>query len=313
MEWYVWLPIILVVCFILVMGYVTAKSLYDPKRLTLDASRAKENVRSPGLMDIYDTWDIETFWIDTHQSIRLKAYFLPAEVDNNRYVVIAHGYSYTHHGAVKYAQMMRELGFHVLMYDERYHGESEGDMCTMGYLEQHDLYDAISYLYERFGPDIILGTYGESMGAATAILEHQFDNRVRFVISDCGFADLKMLLTYLYRLRHLPKYPFIWAADLCFYWKTKVRFHALSPIKAVKHAKVPMLFMHGESDRFIPKDHSIKMHEVCPTTKGLLIAPNAADHTEASRKNPELYREVLKDFLLKIQMITNNKEGGKHD
>ncbi len=309
LEWYYWLIIALVAAILLVFivaGFIAAKSLYHPKTFTLAETYAKENERSPGLMDDYDTWEKETYSIKSRFGYSLQIYFVPSQKPSKNFAVIAHGYSYTHHGAVKYAQMMRELGYNIVMFDERFHGLTGGSNCSMGFYEKFDLYDIISDTFTRFDNDIYLGTYGESMGGAAVVLEQALDKRIKFVITDCAFSDLSLLLGHLIKSRTgLPKYPIIWIANLFFKLVTKVSIFQVSPKNALRDASVPMLFMHGAEDGFIPPLHSQILYDACQTGKDIYIGQNHAKHTDASRYNPVKYREVLRHFLDEIVKANN--------
>ncbi len=304
MEWYFWLIIALVATILvlfIVVGYIAAKSLYHPKTYSLTETYDLENQRSPGLMNDYDSWLKETYSIKSRFGYVIQIYYVPSQKPTNKFVVVAHGYSYTHHGAVKYAQMMRELGYNIVMYDERFHGMTGGKNCTMGYFEKFDLYDIISDIFSRFGNDIFLGTYGESMGGAAVLLEQAIDKRLKFVVADCAFSDLSLLLSYLIKSRTgLPKYPTLWIANLFFQIATKASIFQISPKKALKEATVPMLYMHGAEDKFIPPIHSQILYDDTMTGKDIYIGQNHAKHTDASRYNPEKYREVLRRFLDEI-------------
>lgn len=314
MAWYCWLIIALIAAILLVFivaGFIAANSLYHPKTFSLAETFAKENERSPGLMDDYVSWKRESYTIKSRFGYSMQVHYVPAQELTKRFVIIAHGYSYTHHGAVKYAQMMRELNYNVIMFDERYHGETGGNNCSMGFYEKYDLYDVISDTFNRYGDDLYMGTYGESMGGATVILEQAFDCRIKFVVTDCAFADLSLLLAHLIKLRTgLPRFPTVWIANLFFRLATKVSIFQVSPKNALHEAKVPMLFMHGAEDAFIPPVHSQILYDACKTGKDLYIGQNHAKHTDASRYNPLEYRKVLRNFLEKI-VKANDDEGVK--
>jgi len=301
MAWYYWVIIVLaimIMAILVLIGYIAARSLYHPHTLSFEESYLKEEKRSPGIMKIHDSWPITKYRIESRYGYPLQIYYVPALIPSKKFVVIAHGYTYTYHGSVKYADLMRELNYNVIMYDERFHGASGGGNCSMGYYEKDDLFDIITDTFARYGDDIELGTYGESMGGATVMLEQATDQRIRFAISDCAYAELSVLLTYLIRHKTgFPKYPVIWTADLFFRLATKADIFRISPRKAVMKAKTPMLFMHGEEDDFIPPVHSRMLFEACSAPKMLYIGGNHAKHTDASRYNREEYLMTLKKFL----------------
>jgi hypothetical protein len=307
MNWYEWgliALLFLIIAFVVIVGYIGAARLFFPKHGDFTYTRRRENERSPGLMDIYDSWQIEKYHIDSRHDYKIAVYYVEANVKSKNFVVIAHGYGYTHHGIIKYAKLMLKLGFNVVMFDERYHGASGGKFCGMGFYEKDDLYDLVTDTYSRYGKDIIVGTYGESMGGATVILELAIDKRIKFAVTDCTFADLRQLMLYqVKKTIGLPAQPFVFFTNLFFKWKTKVALKEISPIKELEKSTCPMLFIHGEEDSVIPPSHSRMLYEACPTPKALYIAGNHARHTDSVRYNESEYFERLKSFLTDIVKI----------
>lgn len=287
---------------ILITGFVIAHSMYSPRCLSMEESRAKEMERTPDLIAAYDSWKKDEYWIDSPFGYRLKTYHVGPETvppdGTRRFCIVAHGYTHTHLGGVKYAWMMRKFGFDVVLYDERHHGLSGGKTCSLGYYESMDLLAVIDDTFRRHGDDIFLGVYGESMGATAALLAQADDPRIRFTVADCPFSDLSTLVPWLIKdLHHLPRVPFVQAADFFFRLANKVSLRAIRPLEAVAWAKSPILFIHGESDRFIPPEHSRILHQACPAPKEIWLAPNGARHAESFRKNRDEYPRVLERFM----------------
>ncbi len=59
-------------------------------------------------------------------NLKLKAYYIPAEHQTNKTVVMAHGFLQSKEAEGAPAAMFHELGYNVLAPDDRAHGESEG-------------------------------------------------------------------------------------------------------------------------------------------------------------------------------------------
>jgi len=294
--------VILLLLFIVLMSRKIAHNVYHPLRWSIEETRVKENERTPDLMAAYDSWEKTSYELHSRFGYDLKVHFVPFMNPDGtlskKFVVIAHGYTYTHHGSIKYADIMRKLGFSVVMFDERFHGESGGKNCSLGFYEQYDLEDLISDTFRRYGNDLFLGTYGESMGATTALLEQAFDKRLKFVIADCAFADMSMLVTYLIKRKaHLPKYPFLPLSNLFFKAATGASMQAVEPRVAILKATQPVMFLHGSDDAFVPCIHSQILYDLCPTAKALYLAPNNARHAESFRKNREEYTRLVTEFL----------------
>jgi dipeptidyl aminopeptidase/acylaminoacyl peptidase len=301
MSWYGYVLImvlVLILLFVVFVGYIGAYRLFHPAHGDLEYTRRREQERSPGLMDIYDNWNVKKYTIKSRHGYDLAVYQVKPELESNRFVVFAHGYGYTHHGVVKYAKMMLALGFNVVMFDERFHGQSGGTFCSMGYYEKDDVYDLVSAIIERYGKDIIIGTYGESMGGAAVILEQAIDKRIHFVITDCTFFDLTELMLYqVKKAIGLMPQPFVFFTNLFFKIRTGVWLKDISPIKNVVEPNCPMLFVHGEEDEVIPPEHSKKLYESCKGKKAIYIAGNHARHTDSARYNEDEYLIKLRSFF----------------
>lgn len=307
MDWMYYLLISIVVIiplFYIGFSAMVTNTLIHPKTYTLVESRKKEDELSFGLMDLYDSWTIVKSDLMTQNGYLIRIYDVVPEKPTNKFCVIAHGYTYTHHGSIKYAKMMQKLGYHVVMFDQRYHGASKGENSTLGGKEQFDLKDVISFVYQKYGKEIFLGTFGESMGSSTVLLEQRLDERVKFVGSDCGFSSLEVLVRYLIKRKFpIPLYPAIKLVDFFFYQKTKTRLSQVSPKDAVKDAKVPIFFAHGLADKYILPFHAEVLYDSTPTFKKIYLAPNDARHAEAARKNEEEYMVQLTNFMKEVEKI----------
>ncbi len=196
--------------------------------------------------------------------------------------------------------MLMEKGFNIVTYDQRYHGASKGKLTSLGHLEQADLYDVITDTFKRFGSDIYLGTYGESMGAATVLLEAKNDDRVQFIFSDCGFKNLSDLMDeILQKHRYFPKFLFKPVSDLFFKVLTGSYYNGISPIIAIKSLNIPIFFAHGEADDFIAFHHTVDLYESYKGPKEIFIAGNDAKHARSYVRDTKKYEESISNFVRK--------------
>ena len=230
----------------------------------------------------------------------MQAYYFENEVKSSKFMVMAHGHTYTHYGCVKYARMMMNHGYNIVLFDERFHGDSGGEFTTLGYLEKDDLYTMISDTFSKYGEDIFVGTYGESMGAATVLLEAVNDKRVKFVVSDCGFADFGLLIRQLSWSRfRMPVYPFHWFVLIVFKLATGFSIRGISPIRDINKINVPIMFVHGKADQYISSKHTVDMYEKYIGDKQLFLADNNAQHAGSYAADQENYESSIKIFLEK--------------
>lgn len=221
-----------------------------------------------------------------------------------RVAVLVHGFNYCLLGQIKYASLFHELGFDCVLYDHRNHGLSGRAPTTMGLYEARDLVIVCGWARERYGEDALLGTLGESMGAATVMLHAKEDKRLAFAIEDCGFSSFNALFRFLLPRRfRLPVFPVLPLMRLFFHLREGIELNRIRPADALQDcAHVPMLFIHGGADGLIPS----RMMQACFCAKAgekeAWLVPNAK-HADSYRTDPEGYREHLAEFLRKYGII----------
>jgi pimeloyl-ACP methyl ester carboxylesterase len=84
-------------------------------------------------------------------------------------------------------------GYGVLAWDFRAHGDSGGDMSTLGYYEQLDAEAALDYALAQEGVEHV-GAWGGSMGAATVILTAAKRVEIEAVVADSAYPTLEDVL-----------------------------------------------------------------------------------------------------------------------
>lgn len=68
-----------------------------------------------------------------------------------------------------------------------------------------------------------------------------------------------------------------------------------STVDAMKCCKVPVLFVHGDEDHFVPVGMTYQNYAACAAPKKLFIVPGA-DHGMSYFMNKKGYEEVVKEF-----------------
>lgn len=214
-----------------------------------------------------------------------------------RAVIVCHGHTVNRYCSLKYADIFYRAGYHIVLYDERYFGESTGEICTLGQNEVKDLALVIQYTRRYFGDGCVIGLHGESMGAATALLSLAYEN-TDFIVADCPFADTELLMQELIvsklHMRTKLLMPFVkFLAKLIYSYDIA----SVSPIKAVEASDTPICFMHGSGDRLIDCNHSKMMYEAARNPKSVLNLFDGADHAMSIVSDRESYEKLLLEFL----------------
>ncbi|MBP3857621.1 MAG: alpha/beta hydrolase [Ruminiclostridium sp.] len=224
--------------------------------------------------------------------------------DNNsdNWIVAVHGYDSESRGMVRYAKKFLEAGYSVFMPDLRGMGNSDDNSTTMGHLEKLDIIDWIRKLNAEYEPKNIV-LFGVSMGAATVMLAsgENLPENVRATIEDCGYSSVREEFEYnMLHLIHLPPYPVLWICDVITRLNKGWSFlNDADCIKAVKRSRIPICFIHGANDTFVPFAMQEKLYSACRHKDKEILVIDGAEHTEACVKEPELYWNTVFSFIEK--------------
>lgn len=190
------------------------------------------------------------------------------------------------------------LGRNALIIDQRAHGESDGMTITFGINEAKDCLSWIDYAVKRFGEDSKIIITGISMGASTVMLAagEKLPKNVVCVLADCGYTSAEEIIKKVIDEMGLPSkllYPFVKLGA-----KTFGNFDPdeNSPLEAMKKSKVPVIFIHGDDDAFVPCDMSRRLYEACASEKKKLVTVKGAGHGLAFPVDKEFYLQSLRDF-----------------
>lgn len=225
------------------------------------------------------------------------------ERSGSRVVIICHGHTVNRYASLKYAKIFYELGFTVVIYDERYFGDSTGAFCTLGQKEAEDLAAVIARVREIFGKDCRIGLHGESMGAATVLMVLMRE-APDFVIADCPFADTRLLMKdWIAKNLHIPSIPLLWVFEILAGVQYGYKVREVSPVAAVKQSKVPICFMHGREDSLIFANHSQQLYRECRNEKSELHLFEGADHAQSIVADRKGYERIVKRFLASCRVV----------
>lgn len=278
------------------IGYGTMRFVIYPERVSHE--RAEEIEKSKNFWGDYDSYEKEVFHVTSYDGYILHGELL--KNNSNKYVIVTHGYTYNMLGSIKYANIFYKLGYNVYIYDLRHFGKNDKCFCSMGRYEPKDIIAVKEALYDRFGRDITIGLHGESLGCASSLIALSMSQEFEFLVADCGFVDLKMLLRdQAGKMLHLPA-AMIYFTDFWMLLLHHYRLSKIRPFDALVENKVPILFFHGAADEFIIPLHSQKAYEACKSYKQIHIIEGAG-HAQSYEKDPIGYEEKVKQFITGCQ------------
>ena len=254
-------------------------------------------------MALLKTLPAEDAFVTSRDGLKLHAYLFKTENTPNpkKFVLGIHGYkSYSRPEFAPYAEFYRSLGFTLLLPDDRAHAPSEGKYIGFGVLDRLDCVDWAKYLVNSYGKDIEIYLHGVSMGGSTVIAasgENDLPVQVRGVIADCAFSSAGEIVEYhLKETAHLPVSYFKRRLEKLCQKEAGFNFSEYTPLKQIKNAKIPFLFVHGSKDTMVPPFMVHELYEACPTEKQLLFVENAG-HGESIAFAPDEYHNKIKELF----------------
>ena len=288
----IWIVLLLAVL-LAALGFYLAAYSVGGERQTLEEARAWQSQRYD--ISWYDRIEKKDYTVESFDGYVLHVQQLVNEKASGRYIILSHGYTDNRIGSLKYAQMYLDLGFQVILYDLRGHGENEPAFCTYSVRERKDLAALIADTRKRYPDLTLLGLHGESLGSATSVAVLDGKPPVDFVVADCGFSEIESVMRTGLRGMHLPG-CLVHVASLCAKLRYGCSYREMRPIDSLKDNEVPILFIHGAQDDFIPPSHSQAMADATKGYSEIHLIKGAA-HAQSMLTAPEEYRKIVRDFL----------------
>ena len=251
----------------------------------------------------------DTF-IQSNRGEQLHALYVRAAQPTRRTAVIVHGYT---DNAVRMLHIgylySRQLGYNILLPDLHAHGLSQGSAIQMGWLDRLDVLQWMETANELFGNKwggTQMVVHGISMGAATTMMvsgevQHGIYQTpyVKCFVEDCGYTSVwDEFKGELKKQFDLPPFPLLHVASQLCQWKYGWNFRQASALEQVKKCTLPMLFIHGDADDFVPTWMVHPLYEAKPGPKELWLVSGAA-HAVSYKENKVEYTRRVQDFVSK--------------
>ena len=193
----------------------------------------------------------------------------------------------------------QESDCNILYAEQRGQGASDGAYMGFGLIERHDCLDWIDWVNQNGCADLPIYLAGVSMGASTVLMAagQELPANVHGVMADCGFTSPHAIWQHVVeRNLHIP-YRGINGAianDMC---KKKIQIGAkdYSCADALRQCRVPVLFVHGTDDRFVPIEMTYENYKACASPKRLFVVLGAA-HGMSYLVDKDGYETVVKQF-----------------
>lgn len=302
---------ILIVVFLVLMAIVVAGSFY---LLDFALSPVRPADYAGEIAKMKDDSDDMRQWLDSLQARELlrdtfivmpdgekhHAFFASnPDARHGQTAILVHGHQRSSLFMFPYARVYySKMHCNVVMPDLHAHGMSEGESITMAMREGRDLLSWIDMARNTFGDSVSIVMHGVSMGAASVMNAsgEELPGNVKCVVEDCGYSsvwdEFKFQLDDMYSL---PPFPLLYAAQ----WLCKVTkgygFHENDPVDNVAKCSLPMLFIHGDKDTYVPFYMMQTLFDAKSEPKEKWVTHSA--HAESYDDQPEEYFARVAAFV----------------
>ena len=179
----------------------------------------------------------------------------------------------------RYIRLFHNLGYNVLAPDDRASGRSQGKYITFGWPDRLDYVKWIKQVIAKKGSDSQIGLFGVSMGGATVMMVsgERLPKQVKAIVEDCGYSSIESELSeQLKQQFNLPKEPMITAARIMGTIRVGYDFGKGSSTKQLEKNKLPIFFIHGDSDTFVPTKMVYENYKATSAPKKLWVTKNTS-------------------------------------
>lgn len=234
------------------------------------------------------------------QGVRLHAYYIDAPRPTRKTAVIVHGYTDNALRMLMIGYLYnRDLKYNVLLPDLQHHGQSEGKAIQMGWKDRLDVMQWMNVAHHIYGDSTLMVVHGISMGAATTMMVagEQQPDYVKCFVEDCGYTSVwDEFANELKSSYHLPPFPLLyttsWLCQLKYGWD----FEEASPLKQVAKSTLPMFFIHGDQDTYVPTWMVYPLYKAKSEPKALWIVPGS-EHALSYKDHQQEYTQRVKQFV----------------
>lgn len=217
----------------------------------------------------FEKSNVKELNINSFDGLKLYGYL----VENNKtdnYIILVHGIWSSHTFMIPYAKKLSELGYNILLVDQRASGKSEGEYYSYGYFESFDIVAWSNYLIQE-NANVNIALMGVSMGAATCMMTTQIgmQENVKCIVEDCGFSCIKDEVKHVLKTKYnIAKSDLIMSiVEKKLYEKFKLHYCDISAKNCLNTNVLPIMFIHGDDDNFVPFKMAKELYDINPGEK----------------------------------------------
>lgn len=260
---------------------------------------APESSYAKHSMEVMAAVPSEEVSIVNAEGLTLKGHWVHCDAPV-RVIIMVHGWhSHWTRDFGESVNWYRENGCELLYVEQRAHGDSEGKYVSYGIRERFDVVEWIDYA-RSLQPDLPLYLGGISMGASTVLMTagQPISDKVTAVIADCGYTDAsKVVRPGVEKVLKGAADAAMKVIDMDCRLGGGFTLGEYTTLQAMDaNTDVPVLFIHGDADHFVPLSMTLENYMACRAPKELLIVHGAA-HGLSYIVDPDTYKARVAAFF----------------
>lgn len=258
----------------------------------------EEDSHDDDLLEVCDESKIVEVNLFSTDNVRLYGKKMLCE-NSDKWAIVVHGYRSKGSSMNDYAIEYYKKGYNVIIPDLRCHRNSGGKYLGMGWLDKDDIKLWIKHIV-NIDREAEIVLHGVSMGAATVMMlsGEELPDNVKVIVEDCGYTSVYEIFKSECRARFLiTHYPALWLGSLICKLHVGYGWREASAINQVKNNyDIPMLFIHGDKDRFVPFSMLDELYEAASCEKEKYVVYGAG-HAKAMKTAGNDYWDKVFGFI----------------
>ncbi|OYU56265.1 MAG: alpha/beta hydrolase [Chitinophagaceae bacterium BSSC1] len=238
----------------------------------------------------------QTIGLTTNDSMHLESWYAKADSNAKGTILLFHGHGSSKSGIIAEATAFHKMGWNVLLTDFRAHGNSEGEVCTIGANEAKDVKAAFDYTRALGEKNIVL--YGISLGASTILTAVDHEGiKPEKVILEMPFGTLVDGVKGRLRMMKVPEQPM--STLLAFWGGVEQGFWAFDhrPQDFASKLNCPVLLQWGLNDPRVTQDETNAIFKNLASHDKLLMVYARSGHQSLLKNEHEKWMSTVGKFL----------------